>query len=205
MGVEIGDGSSVEATFGGASGHHRGMNARLRITWACSRRSSMVWRCIAAGAAGVSIRVQTAIEMNNVAEPFVLRRAIRHLERGTSSFLSPARAIRSSRPTRRQRCGRTDRRTSHSKSDEGGRRLRQGSREASKCHKIRSLAYCEALAKRLKIMDSTAFSLCMDNKMPIIVFDMSKPEQRPTAVRGKKVGTLVTTESKHMIRTRHFC
>ena len=54
------------------------------------------------------------------------------------------------------------------------------------------MTYGEALAKRLQVMDSTAFSLCMDNKMPIIVFDMSKPDNVRLALRGEKVGTLVS-------------
>ena len=54
------------------------------------------------------------------------------------------------------------------------------------------ISYLEALQKQLKVMDSTAFSLCMDNKMPIIVFDMFKPHNLRRVVMGEKVGTLVT-------------
>ncbi len=54
------------------------------------------------------------------------------------------------------------------------------------------ITYSEALAKRLQVMDSTAFSLCMDNKIPIIVFDMNKPSNFIDVVLGKKVGTIVT-------------
>ena len=57
------------------------------------------------------------------------------------------------------------------------------------------LTFSEALAKRLQIMDSTAFSLCMDNKIPIVVFDMYKPGSIRDAVLGRKVGTLVCDES----------
>jgi uridylate kinase len=57
-----------------------------------------------------------------------------------------------------------------------------------------TVTYVEALVKRLKIMDSTAFSLCMDNKIPIIVFDMSTPQNVKRVVCGEKVGTLVTAE-----------
>ena len=58
------------------------------------------------------------------------------------------------------------------------------------------ISYSEALTKRLQIMDSTAFSLCMDNKIPIVVFDMYKPGILLEAVLGKKVGTLVCDESR---------
>ncbi len=56
------------------------------------------------------------------------------------------------------------------------------------------LSFTEALTKRLRIMDSTAFSLCMDNKIPIVVFDMYKPGSIRDAVLGRKVGTLVCDE-----------
>jgi uridylate kinase len=55
------------------------------------------------------------------------------------------------------------------------------------------ITYSEALAKRLQVMDSTAFSLCMDNKVPIIVFDMMAPESIRRVVLGESVGTLVTS------------
>ena len=53
-------------------------------------------------------------------------------------------------------------------------------------------ALVDALSKRLQVMDSTAFSLCMDNKMPIIVFDMNKPDNIRLAIAGEPVGTLVS-------------
>jgi uridylate kinase len=56
------------------------------------------------------------------------------------------------------------------------------------------VSFTEAITKRLRVMDSTAFSLCMDNRIPIIVFDMAKPENINKVVRGQKVGTLVTAD-----------
>ena len=58
--------------------------------------------------------------------------------------------------------------------------------------KFDSLTYMECLEKRLSVMDSTAFSLCLDNKMPIVVFDLFKPHNIRNVVLGKKVGTLVS-------------
>src|SRR5207237_9277105 len=58
------------------------------------------------------------------------------------------------------------------------------------------ITFNEALTKRLQIMDSTAFSLCMDNKIPIVVFDMYKPGILREAVLGRKVGTLVSDEAE---------
>jgi uridylate kinase len=57
-----------------------------------------------------------------------------------------------------------------------------------------TINYTEALTKRLKVMDSTAFSLCMDNRVPIIVFDMGAPDNIKRVVCGEKVGTLVSAE-----------
>ena len=61
-----------------------------------------------------------------------------------------------------------------------------------KAVRYEKISYIEALQRRLQVMDSTAFSLCMDNKMPIIVFDFFKPHNMKRVVMGEKVGTLVT-------------
>ncbi|MFN7141634.1 MAG: UMP kinase, partial [Limisphaerales bacterium] len=62
-----------------------------------------------------------------------------------------------------------------------------------KAQRYSQVSYMEALQKQLKVMDATAFSLCMDNKMPIIVFDLFKPHNLKKVVMGEKVGTLVTS------------
>jgi uridylate kinase len=61
-----------------------------------------------------------------------------------------------------------------------------------KAKRFEKISYLEALQKQLQVMDSTAFSLCMDNKMPIIVFDFNKPHNLKRVVLGEKVGTLVS-------------
>ena len=61
-----------------------------------------------------------------------------------------------------------------------------------KAKRFEEISYADALAKRLKVMDSTAFSMCMDNKMPIIVFDLFKPHNLKRVVMGEAVGTVVT-------------
>ena len=58
--------------------------------------------------------------------------------------------------------------------------------------KFDSISYIDALEKRLAVMDSTAFSMCMDNKIPIVVFDMNKPGNILRAVKGEKIGTTVS-------------
>jgi uridylate kinase len=144
---------------------------------------------------GVVTRLQTAIEMANVAEPFILRRAIRHLELGRvvifgagtgNPFFSTdtTAALRASeiraevilKATKVDGIYDSDPKTN------------------PKAIRYETVTYAEALVKRLKIMDSTAFSLCMDNRVPIIVFDMATPQNVKRVVCGEKVGTLVTAE-----------
>jgi uridylate kinase len=67
-----------------------------------------------------------------------------------------------------------------------------GPKKNANANRYAQITYLEALQKRLKIMDSTAFSLCMDNKMPIVVFDLFRPHNLRRVVMGEKVGTLVT-------------
>ena len=62
----------------------------------------------------------------------------------------------------------------------------------AKAKRYTQIKYIDALRRQLKVMDSTAFSLCMDNQMPIIVFDLFRPHNLKRVVLGEKVGTLVT-------------
>jgi uridylate kinase len=144
---------------------------------------------------GVVTRLQTAIEMANVAEPFILRRAIRHLERGRvvifgagtgNPFFSTdtTAALRASE-IRAEVILKATKVDGIYDSDP---------KINPNAVRYNTITYTEALGKRLKIMDSTAFSLCMDNRVPIIVFDMATPHNVKRVVCGEKVGTLVTAE-----------
>jgi uridylate kinase len=142
---------------------------------------------------GLTVRVQTAIEMNNVAEPFILRRAHRHLEVGhvvifVAGTGNPFFSTDTTAALRANEIG-ADIILKATKVDGVYDKDPVAHPDA---RRFDHLTYSEALARRLQVMDSTAFSLCMDNKMPIIVFDMSKPDNIPLAVRGEKVGTLVS-------------
>ncbi len=144
---------------------------------------------------GVSVRVQTAIEMNNVAEPFILRRATRHLELGhVVIFVAGTGNPFFSTDT-----------TAALRANEIGAEIILKATKVDGIYdsdpmknpnakKYATITYSEALAKRLQVMDSTAFSLCMDNHMPIIVFDMNKPKNIRRALMGEKVGTLVVDQ-----------
>ena len=144
---------------------------------------------------GVLTRVQTAIEMSEIAEPFIRRRAMHHLESGHlvifvagtgNPFFSTdtAAALRASEID-------ADVILKATKVDgiyDSDPKLNP------KAKKYDRITYTEALTRRLQIMDSTAFSLCMDNKLPIIVFDMMNRNNIKNVVLGKKVGTIVPAE-----------
>jgi uridylate kinase len=145
---------------------------------------------------GISVRVQTAIEMHNVAEPFILRRAIRHLELGhvvifVAGTGNPFFSTDTTAALRANEIG-ADIILKATKVD--------GIYDSDPIKnpdavRFEEITYSEALARRLQVMDSTAFSLCMDNRMPIIVFDMNKPDNIRRALAGESVGTLVIDKS----------
>jgi uridylate kinase len=144
---------------------------------------------------GVDSRVQTAIEMKTVAEPFILGRAIRHLELGRVVIFAAGTGnpYFSTDTTAALRASeiRADVILKATKVD--GIYDRDPKTDP-KAQRYERLNYTEALTKRLQVMDSTAFSLSMDNKIPVIVFDMNRPSNFRDAVLGRKVGTLVCGE-----------
>jgi uridylate kinase len=143
--------------------------------------------------AGVETRVQTAIEMKNVAEPFILGRAIRHLELGrvvvfVAGTGNPYFSTDTTAALRASEI-RADIILKATKVDGIYDSDPKTNPDAQRFERI---TFAEALTKRLQVMDSTAFSLCMDNKIPIVVFDMNNPSNFTDIVRGKKVGTIVS-------------
>lgn len=142
---------------------------------------------------GVSVRVHTAIEMHNVAEPFILRRAIRHLELGyvvvfVAGTGNPFFSTDTTAALRANEIGAE----AILKATKVDGIYDKDPMEHADAVKFDRITYGEALSRRLKVMDSTAFSLCMDNRMPIIVFDMNKPDNIRKALEGEVVGTLVS-------------
>ena len=142
---------------------------------------------------GVVVRVQSAIEMKNVAEPFILGRAIRHLELGRAVIFvaGTGNPYFSTDTTAALRASeiRADVILKATKVDGVYDRDPNVDPNAQRYDQV---TFAEALEKRLRVMDSTAFSLCMDNKIPVVVFDMNKPSNIRDVVLGRKVGTLVS-------------
>jgi uridylate kinase len=141
---------------------------------------------------GVETRVQTAITMGQVAEPYIPRRAIRHLEKGRvvifgaglgAPFFS------------------TDTCAAQRALEIGAQAVLKGTmvdgvydadpRTMPGAVRFHRLDYGEVLRRELKVMDATAVSLCMDNGLPIVVFDLMEKGNVVRAVRGEKVGTLI--------------
>ena len=142
---------------------------------------------------GVATRVQSAISMAQVAEAFIRRRAVRHLEKGRVVIFgggtgNPYFSTDTAAALRANEIG-AEVVLKATKVDgiyDSDPKLNP------KAKRYAQIGYTEALQKQLKVMDSTAFSLCMDNKMPIIVFDLFRPHNLKRVVLGERVGTLVT-------------
>ena len=142
---------------------------------------------------GADTRVLTAIEMRTVAEPFIRRRAIRHLEKGRVVLFAAgtgnpyfttdtAAALRAMEM-------RADIIMKATKVD--GIFSADPMTDAT-ATRIDSLTHLEVLERRLNVMDATAISLCMDNKLPIVIFNLTKPGNVRRAVLGEPVGSMIT-------------
>jgi uridylate kinase len=142
---------------------------------------------------GVPTRVQSAISLAQVAEPFIRRRAVRHLEKGRVVIFgggtgNPYFSTDTTAALRAAEIG-ADVILKATKVDGI---YDSDPKKNPKAQRYEQITFLEALQKQLKVMDSTAFSLCLDNKMPIIVFNMFDDDNLARVVQGEKVGTLVT-------------
>lgn len=140
----------------------------------------------------VPTRVQTAIEMAEIAEPYIRRRAIRHLEKGrivifgagtgnpffTTDTAASLRAMEISAEV-------------IMKATKVDGIYDKDPKKFADAKKFDKISYIDVLNKGLNVMDSTAISLCMDNKLPIVTFDMTQKGNVLKAVMGENIGTLV--------------
>jgi uridylate kinase len=142
---------------------------------------------------GLPTRVHTAIHMENIAEPFIRRRAIDQLESGHAVIFvaGTGNPFFSTDTTAALRANEIGAEVILKATKVDGIYTADPFKDPT-ATKYDEISYTEALSRRLSVMDSTAFSLCMDNKMPIIVFDMMKSDNIKKAILGKRVGTLVT-------------
>ncbi len=146
----------------------------------------------------VPTRVQTAIEMKNVAEPFIRRKAVRHLELGRVVIFgagtgNPFFSTDTTAALRASEVG-ADVILKATKVD--------GVYDADpvknpEAKRYETISFYDALTKRLGVLDSTAFSLCMDNHKPIVVFDMMASGNICRALTGEPIGTLVGEQTQY--------
>jgi len=146
--------------------------------------------------AGVTTRTQSAIGIQQVAESYIRRRAIRHLEKGravifaggtgnpymTTDTAAALRAIEIEAEVLLM-----------AKNEVDGVYDADPHRNP-KAKKFDKLTYLEALNRRLNVMDATALSLCLENKLPIVVFDLQAPQSLERAASGEPIGTMVSSE-----------
>jgi uridylate kinase len=143
---------------------------------------------------GIDTRVQTAIAMGQVAEPYIPRRAIRHLEKGRvvifgAGLGAPFFSTDTTAAQRALEIGAQA--VLMAKRVDGV--YDADPRTTPDAVKFDRLEYADALARGLRVIDVTAFSLCMDNDLPIVVFSLLEDGNIARAVRGEKIGTLVTS------------
>ena len=141
---------------------------------------------------GVSTRVQSAIAMQEVAEPYIRRRAVRHLEKGRVVIFGAG----TGNPYFT-----TDTAASLRAMEINAQVILKGTkvdgvysadpRKAPSAVRYDELSYIEVLQQGLQVMDATATSLCMDNNLPIIVFDLTTPGNIKKVIGGEAIGTIV--------------
>jgi uridylate kinase len=141
---------------------------------------------------GVETRVQTAIPMNQVAEPFILRRAVRHLEKNRVVIFvagtgNPYFSTDTSAALRANEIGAEI----IFKATKVDGIYDKDPAKHEDAVRYEDITFIDALRQRLSVMDAAAFSLCLDNNLPILVFDLSDPHAIRSAVMGEKIGTLV--------------
>jgi uridylate kinase len=194
MAIVVGGGNF----FRGAELSHRGMD-RARADY--MGMLGTVMNCLALQdfleKQGVDTRVQTAITMGQVAEPYIPRRAVRHLQKGRVVIFGAGAGMPYFS---------TDTVAAQRALEIGAQALLMGKngvdgvydadpRSHPDAVRFDRLSYAEFLARNLKVADATAVSLCMDNGLPILVFDLRRDGNIGRAVRGEKIGTLITSDA----------
>jgi uridylate kinase len=176
--------SGAERGIDQSCGDHMGMLATIMNALALQNAMEQI---------GLETRVQTAISMPQVAEPFILRKALRHLEKGRVVIFgggtgNPFFSTDTAAALRASEIG-ADALVKATKVD--GVYSADPMKDPS-ATRFDTLTYRDALSRSLKVMDAAAFSLCMENSIPIIVLNFFDTESIEGVIRGERVGTLVT-------------
>lgn len=193
LGVEIGIVIGGGNIFRGMSAAANGMD---RVTADYSGMLATIMNALALQdslqKSGLESRVQTAIEMKEIAEPFILKKAIRHLQKNRIVIFSggSGNPFFTTDTTAALRAAEIKADAIFKATQVDGVYDADPSKNKD-ARKFDSISYLDVLQKQLKVMDSTAISLSMDNQIPIVVFDLHKPNNLLDALTGKNVGTLV--------------
>lgn len=141
---------------------------------------------------GVPTRVQTAIEMRQIAEPYIRRRAMRHLEKGRVVIFGAGTGnpYFTTDTTATLRASEINAEVVLKATKVDGVYTADPKKDANAV-KFDTVTYLDVLNRNLKVMDSTAISMCMDNKIPIIVFDLYGEGNLKRIICGEKIGTIV--------------
>jgi uridylate kinase len=189
IGVVIGGGNIFRGVAASATGMDRASSDYMGMLATCINALALQ---DALEKQGVQTRVQSAIEMAQISEPYIRRRAVRHLEKGRLVLFAAgtgnpyfttdtAAALRGMEINAQVLLKATNVDGTYDKDPN----------KHSDAVKFTSLSHKDALSKGLKVMDSTALSLCMDNKLPIITFKLLEKGNILRVVKGESVGTLI--------------
>ncbi len=189
VGIVIGGGNIFRGIAASANGMDRASSDYMGMLATCINALALQ---DALEKHDVDTRVQSAIEMAEIAEPYIRRRAMRHLEKkrvvifaagtGNPYFTTDTAAA--------LRAMEIDAEVIMKATKVDGVYDKDPKLHADAV-KFEELSYIEVLNRRLNVMDSTAISLCMDNSLPIITFNLNDPDNIGRAARGEKIGTLI--------------
>ncbi|MFK8137488.1 MAG: UMP kinase [Bdellovibrionales bacterium] len=189
VGIVIGGGNIFRGVAASAKGMDRASSDYMGMLATCINSLALQ---DAIEKRGKQTRVQTAIEMAEIAEPYIRRKAMRHLEKGRIVIFGGG----TGNPYFT-----TDTAASLRAMEIGADVLMKATRvdgvydkdpeKHDDAVKFDTLSFSDVLAKRLKVMDSTAISMCMDNKLPILTFNLGETGNIKRAVAGEKLGTVI--------------
>ena len=194
VGIVIGGGNIIRGAQAGAQGMDRASGDYMGML-ATSINALALQDSLER--AGVDTRVLSAIEMRQIAEPYIRRRAVRHLEKNRAVIFA---------------CGTgnpyftTDTAASLRAMEIGADILLKGTKvdkvydrdpaKDDKAEPFESISYLDVLQRQLKVMDAAAISLCMENNLPLIVFNITREGNLRKVLTGESVGTLVSEDGK---------
>ncbi|MBY0452309.1 MAG: UMP kinase [Bdellovibrionaceae bacterium] len=189
IGIVIGGGNIFRGIAASAQGMDRASSDYMGMLATCINSLALQ---DALEKEGIPTRVQSAIEMAEIAEPYIRRKAVRHLEKGRIVIFGAG----TGNPYFT-----TDTAASLRAMEINAEVLMKATKvdgiydkdpnKHSDAKRYDKISYIEVLQQGLQVMDSTAISLCMDNKLPIMTFDLAKPGNILKAVMGENIGTIV--------------